>query len=97
MNLTTTQISLLREAATHYLGCVFVERSVGRGPMGGAVNTGKRLADAAQALRAAGLFRLDNTSTSALPRNGFTVDTTCACFEITDAGRAALAMLAQAA
>lgn len=74
MNLTTTQISLLREAATHYLGCVFVERSVGRGPMGGAVNTGKRLADAAQALRAAGLFRLDNTSTSALPRNGFTVD-----------------------
>lgn len=97
MNLTATQIKILREAAESPIGCAFVESSVGRGPMGGTVRTGMRAVEAAADLVKYGLLRLDNTSTAAIPRNGFTVHTTCACYEITDAGRAALAMLVKAA
>ena len=74
------------------------ESSAGRGPMGGTVRTGMRAVEAAADLVKFGLLRLDNTSTSTLPRNGFTVHTTCACYEITTEGLAAHAALtAQAA
>ncbi len=98
MNLTATQTKILREAAESPIGCVFVESSAGRGPMGGTVRTGMRAVEAAADLVKFGLLRLDNTSTSTLPRNGFTVHTTCACYEITTEGLAAHAALtAQAA
>jgi hypothetical protein len=94
MRLTKTQVRLLTDAAASRVGRCYTILIGGHGGAGGILRGGARDSTAARKLRDAGLLRFVSAEESRDTKNGWQMVCHAAIWEITDAGRAALAAAA---
>lgn len=91
MKLTQTQLVVLREANKSRFSRCFTTVLTGSGSQGGRVSGGSRKENAARGLAAAGLMAMASQEESRNTKNGWSVHAHTTIWNITDAGRAALA------